>query len=65
MSAGDGVVDLRGIVAMLSSSGYKEELSVECDALDQAVKSRICLEQLIDSVRSLDLAASPDDGNVS
>lgn len=58
VSAGDGVVDLRGIVAMLKHAQYKGVLSVECDTLDQAVKSRIYLEQLIDTVQPHGLAAS-------
>ena len=39
VAAGDGVLDLEGIVAVLARAGYQGVLSVECDTLQQARKS--------------------------
>jgi sugar phosphate isomerase/epimerase len=46
VAAGDGVVDLPGIVEVLDHAGYYGVLSVECDTLDQAIRSRTYLERL-------------------
>ncbi len=39
VAAGDGVLDLPGIVDVLAKAGYQGVLSVECDTLEQAKKS--------------------------
>jgi len=47
VAAGDGVVDLPGIVGVLADSGYHGVLSVECDTLAQAGKSLCYLQHLL------------------
>ena len=49
VAAGQGVIDLPGIVATLRSVGFDGVLSVECDTLEQARQSRPYLERLIGS----------------
>lgn len=39
VAAGDGVIDLPGIVGVLAEAGYQGVLSVECDTLEQGAKS--------------------------
>ncbi len=51
VAAGEGVVDLPGIIGVLHSSGYNGVLSVECDTLEQAYSSFRYLNQLIDPDR--------------
>lgn len=48
VAAGDGVIDLPGIVGVLAEAGYDGVLSVECDTLDQVARSRVYLQGLID-----------------
>lgn len=50
VAAGDGVVDLAGILSRLHAENYQGVLSVECDTFDQAVQSRLYLERLIDAL---------------
>jgi len=47
VAAGDGVVDLEGIVGVLAQAGYRGVLSVECDTLQQARKSFAYLGRLL------------------
>ena len=47
VAAGDGVIDLCGIVKALTSVGYNGVLSVECDTLEQAKKSLVYLKGLL------------------
>jgi sugar phosphate isomerase/epimerase len=49
VAAGDGVVDLPGIVGVLAESGYQGVLSVECDTLAQAVRSLRYVQHLCSS----------------
>ncbi len=49
VAAGDGVIDLPGIVGVLAESGYQGVLSVECDTRAQAGKSLSHLERLLPS----------------
>jgi sugar phosphate isomerase/epimerase len=46
VAAGDGVLDLPGIVGVLAAAGYRGVLSVECDTLAQALRSLKYLERL-------------------
>jgi sugar phosphate isomerase/epimerase len=46
VAAGDGVVDLPGVVGVLAAAGYQGVLSVECDTLDQATRSLPYLRRL-------------------
>ena len=46
VAAGDGEIDLRGIVSTLAQAGYGGVLSVECDTLDQARRSLAYLKEL-------------------
>ncbi len=48
VAAGEGLIDLPGIVKVLRNAGYDGVLSVECDTLDQATRSRRYLQDLID-----------------
>jgi sugar phosphate isomerase/epimerase len=50
VAAGEGVVDVPGIVRLLAAVGYRGALSVECDTLEQARQSRVYLESLTRSV---------------
>jgi sugar phosphate isomerase/epimerase len=52
VAAGDGVVDLPGIVAVLAESGYDGTLSVECDTLVQAEKSLRYLHGILPGPRA-------------
>ncbi len=47
VAVGDGEIDLPGVVAVLAQNGYRGVLSVECDTLDQAVRSREYLGRLV------------------
>jgi len=47
VAAGDGVIDLRAVVAVLAEAGYSGVLSVECDTLDQAARSLPYLRDLV------------------
>ena len=49
VAAGDGVVDLPGIVGVLAESGYQGVVSVECDTRAQAEKSLFYLQRLLPS----------------
>jgi sugar phosphate isomerase/epimerase len=46
VAAGDGVVDLPGVVGVLAAVGYQGVLSMECDTLDQARRSLPYLRRL-------------------
>ena len=46
VAAGDGVIDLTGVVKVLAEAGYGGVLSVECDTVEQARKSRLFMEKL-------------------
>lgn len=48
VAAGDGEIDLLGIVEVLGNVGYDGVLSVECDTLDQARRSLAYLRGLIE-----------------
>jgi sugar phosphate isomerase/epimerase len=48
VAAGDGVVDLPGIVEVLHTAGFDGVTSVECDTLDQARRSLPYMQGLID-----------------
>jgi len=52
VAAGDGEVDLSGIVEVLREVEYRGVLSVECDTLDQAKRSLLYLQTLIDDSAS-------------
>jgi len=47
VAAGDGVIDLPGIVRVLARAGYTGVLSVECDTLEQVRRSLPYLQNLI------------------
>jgi sugar phosphate isomerase/epimerase len=47
VTVGDGVVDLRGVLAALAEAGYDGVLSVECDTLAQAQASCPVLQRWI------------------
>jgi sugar phosphate isomerase/epimerase len=47
VAAGDGVIDLAGIVATLAEAGYEGVLSIECDTLEQARKSLAHMKRLL------------------
>ena len=51
VAAGDGVVDLPGVVDVLAEAGYQGVLSVECDTLEQARRSLPYMKQLINPSR--------------
>jgi len=46
VAAGEGVLDLPGIVGVLAEAGYTGVLSVECDTLSQAQRSLTYVERL-------------------
>jgi inosose dehydratase len=46
VAAGEGVIDIPGIVGVLAEAGYTGVLSVECDTLSQARRSLMYIEQL-------------------
>jgi sugar phosphate isomerase/epimerase len=48
VAAGDGEVDLPGIIDVLKNVGYDGVLSVECDTFDQAKRSLAYLKGLIE-----------------
>ncbi|MHC4646539.1 MAG: sugar phosphate isomerase/epimerase family protein [Planctomycetota bacterium] len=50
VAAGDGEVDLLGIIDVLANVGYDGVLSVECDTFDQAARSLPFLKGLIDKL---------------
>jgi len=47
VTVGDGVVDVRGVLAALAEAGYDGVLSVECDTLAQAQASCLVLQRWI------------------
>jgi len=47
VAAGDGVLDLPGIIGVLAKAGYTGVLSVECDTLNQARRSLTRVERLL------------------
>ena len=47
VAAGDGVIDLGAVVAVLAGAGFAGVLSVECDTLDQAARSLPYLRDLL------------------
>ncbi len=47
VAAGEGEIDLPGVVAVLSEAGYDGVLSVECDTLEQARRSLTYLRWLL------------------
>jgi len=47
VAVGAGVVDVRGVLAVLAEAGYKGVLSVECDTLEQARTSHPVLQRWI------------------
>lgn len=47
VAAGDGVVDVVGVVQALVRAGFAGVLSVECDTWDQAARSRLFLENAL------------------
>ncbi len=51
VAAGEGVVELREILAVLANHGYTGTLSVECDTWEQAIRSREFLEPLVANLR--------------
>jgi sugar phosphate isomerase/epimerase len=64
VAAGDGVVDLAGVLAVLADGGYEGVLSIECDNLEQAIRSRQFLQNLIDNTdRQRHLALPPKPSN--
>jgi sugar phosphate isomerase/epimerase len=52
VAAGDGEIDLPGIVRVLHDAGYQGVLSVECDTLAQARRSLDYLNRLFSAVQS-------------
>jgi hypothetical protein len=48
VAAGDGEVDLPGIIEVLKNTGYDGVLSAECDTFDQATRSLAYLKALIE-----------------
>jgi len=51
VAAGDGVIDLAGIVAALAEVGYSGVLSIECDTLHQARKSLGHMKRLLSGTK--------------
>jgi sugar phosphate isomerase/epimerase len=49
VAAGDGVIDLTGVVIALREAGYGGVLSIECDTLGQAQKSLGHMKQLLEA----------------
>lgn len=47
VAAGDGVVDVVGVIETLVQAGYAGVVSVECDTWDQAARSRVFLESAL------------------
>jgi sugar phosphate isomerase/epimerase len=47
VAVGDGVIDFPGILAVLAAAGFDGTLGVECDTLEQAVRSLPRLRALI------------------
>ena len=50
VAAGDGVIDLAGIVRVLAGAGYEGVLSVECDTFEQAQKSLPYMNRLFTEI---------------
>jgi sugar phosphate isomerase/epimerase len=48
VAAGDGEVDLPGVIEVLNNVGYNAVLSAECDAFDQAKRSLDYLKGLVE-----------------
>jgi len=47
VAAGDGVIGLPGIVAVMAEIGYQGVFSIECDTLEQATRSLTYMNRLI------------------
>lgn len=52
VAAGDGVIDLPGVVGVLAEAGYEGVLSIECDTLAQGGKSLPYMLQIVSSLES-------------
>lgn len=52
VAAGDGVVDLEGVVGVLAEVGYDGVLSIECDSLEQARKSLPYMNRLFNQTEN-------------
>jgi len=50
VAMGDGVVDIRGVLAVLAQAGYAGVVSVECDTVAQARASRPVLQRWLDGL---------------
>jgi len=58
VAAGDGVIDLAGIVGALAEVAYEGVFSIECDTMEQARKSLPHMNQLLRNARE-ERACSP------